>query len=362
MSKPSPLLRMALAGASITVSANASAAEAGASVFTGVRVSYSKGQGVGVGTVVRPAMSVLPYASQAGLHVGVPFVWTHSFGKRKSNSFDLMGQLGGTVSLEACVASGLDWYIPLVAGSAQGGVRWTQGETHRVVGGNLTGVGVVDLDYTADLDNKKQNRVALGLGVPIPVASCGSTDGRPLRGADGQPCGAEVAVAGPEPVSAEVRHWLQRASDELGAVRSFVELSAHLRAHDAPTSLVNRAEQAAEEELQHAQMCLAMATRILGRPVRGRVPAHTGRPLPELARIAAESHLDGWQNEGLAAAAAADRADRTADPVREAVETRIAAEETDHAHYGRQIDRWARWRGGQALEHRRREVLESHAS
>ena len=360
MPKSSPLLRLALAGASLTVSAHADAAQVGASVFTGLRVSYAKGQGVGLGTVVRPSVAVMPDVSFFGLHVGVPFVWTHTFGAHKGNSFDLMGQLGGTYALPGCTAPGLEFYIPLVAGSAQAGIRRTGGDTHRLVGGNLTGVGVLDLDYTVDRDNREQTRAALGLGLPFPVAPCGVTDGRPLRGADGQPCAAEVVVVGPGPVCDEARAWLQRASDELSAVRSFAELSEHLRAHDAPRPLVARAEQAAEEELEHAQMCLAMAARILGRPVRGSVPARTHRPLPDLARMAAESHLDGWQNEGEAAAAAADRAGRTDDPLREAVETRIAVEETEHAHFGRQLDQWACWRGGRQLELRRAAVLEQN--
>ena len=60
------------------------------------------------------------------------------------------------------------------------------------------------------------------------------------------------------------------------------------------------------------------------------------------------------------APAAADRAGRTDDPLREAVETRIAVEETEHAHFGRQLDQWACWRGGSQLQNRRAAVLEQH--
>jgi len=77
--------------------------------------------------------------------------------------------------------------------------------------------------------------------------------------------------------------------------------------------------------------------------------------------LAAESHADGWVNEGEAAALARARADRSSDPVIRAVQERIAREEAGHAVLGRDIDRWACWLGGQTARRQRAEVLERMA-
>ena len=353
----SPLLRLALSGASLTLSADAHARDTGSSLYTGLRVSYTTGQGVGVGPVVRPSLGLGRKGTDVAVHLGVPVSWTWTFGSNGGQSLDFMAQGGLAKADSYCTVPGLHWYVPNLGGSVQAGGRWTGDGIHPLIGGHVIGTGLGELDYTTDL-TEKTHRIGLGGGFPVRLTDCPITDGRPLREADGTACAAEVEVLGDGPVDEAARSWLQRSSDELSAVRAFAELADHLRFHGAPTSLIARAEQAAEEELEHAQMCLAMAARQLGRPVRGRVPRRTNRPPPPLARLAVESLLDGWQNEGEAASAAAQRSLNSQEPQQAAVERRIALEENQHAHFGREIDRWARWQGGRALERRRAELLE----
>lgn len=357
----SPALRLALAGAGLVAApalpADARAADLGLNLHSEVRLGWTQGQGLGVGLALNPQLA-LDHSSGLPPTLGVSLVGTHTFGD--GSDLELLGQAGaGLTPTGGCL--GLSWYAPVATALAQGGVRFDDGAALGVVGVNVGAALAARMDITRTLGTAGAWRGALAAGFPVPLGptSCALVvEGRPLRGPDGASQGAPVGAA--EVLQDEAADWARRASDELAAVRAFVELADHLRAHGAPAALVRRAEAAAEEELEHAALCLALAARAHGAPVAGAVPPATERALPSLGKLAAEAHADGWVNEGEAAVGAAARA-QEADPVAAAVEGRIAAEEREHGGLGRELDRWAQRAGGRAARLERAAWLEQLA-
>jgi hypothetical protein len=108
-------------------------------------------------------------------------------------------------------------------------------------------------------------------------------------------------------------------------------------------SLLQRAEQAAFDELRHARLCARVASAfgppyapptprpVVRRPLSGRVG---------LERLACESFVDGCLGEGLAASLARDTACSTAEPLVANVQRTIAVDEHRHAGLAWDIVRW----------------------
>jgi hypothetical protein len=140
---------------------------------------------------------------------------------------------------------------------------------------------------------------------------------------------------------------------ECASVPAFLQLAADLLAHHAPGVLVDRALDAARDEMVHAVLCAELASRHLGACVWPQVPEEDVRPpvpgLPGLARLAAESWLDGCLTEGVAAARAARAESLAEDPETRAVARRIAADEHRHAELGWSILAWTARRAGDAV-------------
>jgi hypothetical protein len=180
-------------------------------------------------------------------------------------------------------------------------------------------------------------------------------DGRPLRTEEGVVPGVEAwrgpmnGGAMPSPREA-AEAWAHSAQAEAASVPAFLQLASELLVHDAPTSLIERALDAAEEEIRHAQLCARMATRLSGRDVRAVLPESPMRaPLggsAGLARLAVESWLDGCLGEEAAAHRAAHAARVAGDPSARETQSTIAKEEKRHAELGWRILAWALERGG----------------
>ena len=133
---------------------------------------------------------------------------------------------------------------------------------------------------------------------------------------------------------------------EYASVASFAELGLQLMALGAPSALVVRCHRAALDEVAHA----AVLDRLEGNPggSYGPIPALLGRRIGgrarsrrrHLARIAVESYLDGWRNEGLSAADMEERAGRAGTSDARRALQRIAADERRHADLGRDVVLW----------------------
>lgn len=139
-------------------------------------------------------------------------------------------------------------------------------------------------------------------------------------------------------------HWRSQGEMEHASVVAFHDLARRLTAVDAPTSLVDRATRAANQEADHTQRCFDLAGRYLGQNL---LPGRLHRPIrlprsreTELARLAVEALRDGVLNEGHAAWLAARQAERATDfRVRDTLLV-IARDEAEHAEVSAAVLAW----------------------
>jgi hypothetical protein len=223
------------------------------------------------------------------------------------------------------------------------------------------------------------NEVALvfGLKLPIPVngdppprfSSVSGHRGRPLRVA-GEPRVAE-ARAGPgwrsrrvvvqpdvSSLSAAARSRLARAWErdallEHASVGAFAALALRLLALGAPADLVERAQRASLQEVEHARMCFDLASAYAGEPRRP--SALDGGDLGTLADVddlAVETLVDGCLGEGVAAAEARASLRLCTDGAVRRVLARIARDEASHARLAWDVLAFALDRGAGAAVRR----------
>jgi hypothetical protein len=140
---------------------------------------------------------------------------------------------------------------------------------------------------------------------------------------------------------------------ECASVPAFLQLAAELICHGAPEALIERALDAACDELVHAELCARLATERLGQPVRPSLPVFAPRPALAgsrgLERLAVESWIDGCLAEGSAAQQAAHAARIAVDSDARRAQARIARDEQRHAELAWSILGWASERGGEPI-------------
>jgi len=158
----------------------------------------------------------------------------------------------------------------------------------------------------------------------------------------------------PAPLDAQTsallaRSWLDDALAEHASIASFARLTLELLQHAAPPALVQRAQLAALDEIEHARLCFAQSSRYAG--------AHHGPgPLSleaalgqvDLPALAASAVREGCVGETLAALVAAEQARAATDPAARAALLKIADDEARHAELAWQIVSWALSEGGAA--------------
>jgi len=147
-----------------------------------------------------------------------------------------------------------------------------------------------------------------------------------------------------------VQLWSQRARTEWASAPAFTELAVHLACAGAPSSLIQRSYEAAEDELRHGLVSAQVAARFDGGTVHlqpqadlPRRPADANRAR---VRLAVESWMDGCLQEATAAACARAEAQRCTDPRIRALQQGIAQDEAEHALLAWDVVRWALQVGG----------------
>jgi hypothetical protein len=181
--------------------------------------------------------------------------------------------------------------------------------------------------------------------------------GRPLLAADGHAIVAGVRVGtawittrtGAARVDLErperenvAAYWLGAARLEHASIGSFARFTLELLQLGAPAELLRGAQQAALDEVRHAELCFGLATRMCGEPV-----GPTALNLDEATSVSASRAdfaeavaREGCVGETLAALDAAARLVGTTDPdVRAALEA-IAEDESRHAALAWRTLRW----------------------
>ncbi len=138
--------------------------------------------------------------------------------------------------------------------------------------------------------------------------------------------------------------WLHDAQKEHASVPAFSRLSWILAAVGAPAELLAWSHRAALEEIEHTQLCFALAAGYAGR-------SKTVEPMPELLVgltlegkplhvLAVESLGDGCQLEDFNADVAQACATVCDEPVTRAVLEQIAREERTHADFSWAVLSW----------------------
>lgn len=190
--------------------------------------------------------------------------------------------------------------------------------------------------------------------------SC-AVPGRPLR-VNGTVCLPEVVSGDALPFMEEpdldanaravlAELWCEGGRFEHASVAAFARTTMQLMALGAPAELIAASQQASLDELEHARLCFALASRFAGRALRpGRLPVDaTHYEKVGLADLAAEMVVGGCVGETVAALTAVEQLERATDrEVRAALE-RIAEDEANHAELAWRIVVWAWGEGGSSV-------------
>jgi hypothetical protein len=330
---------------------------------------------------------------------------TYTFGAEQGLGWGFEARGGGTRETLADQECGVDPQPFFYAGGALR-VEWYPSSHTRLLaaglaghtfGGDLGGHGELGLGYRFGEDDGLDSVLGVELGASIatlalhyeplraqispavgvfvpPVTmttwrSCWVA-GRPLRSETGfaklpivlrSPCGARAHD--PEAPREVARIWGRRAQTEWASIPAFHELSAQLRALNAPEALSARSREAAQDELRHAAMAATQAARFDGGAVE--VGHRRLAPRPVLAgaaglvRTAVESWLDGCLGEGVAAACAAEEARLAACPEIRRTQALIAEDEHRHAELAWDVIAWAIEAGGPDVRRTLRTVAET---
>lgn len=140
--------------------------------------------------------------------------------------------------------------------------------------------------------------------------------------------------------------WLRDALTEHASIASFARARAELEAIAAPPELLRACERAAEDEVEHARFCFALAERWSGRSLE---PTALPEVVPRgggAIAVALDTFVEGCVGETIAAACARRAAGSATDPVVRAVLERIADDETEHAALAWRTLAWLTQREG----------------
>jgi hypothetical protein len=155
--------------------------------------------------------------------------------------------------------------------------------------------------------------------------------------------------------------WCEGGRFEHASVASFARSAIQLMALGAPAELVEACQRASLDEIEHARLCFALASRFAGREIRpGKLPLDAGAlTLVSLEDLAGENVIGGCIGETVAALTATAQLELASDPaVRAALET-IARDEARHAELAWRIAKWASEAGGTAVRARMAAAFEA---
>jgi hypothetical protein len=124
---------------------------------------------------------------------------------------------------------------------------------------------------------------------------------------------------------------------EAASIAEFATLRDELRAHGAPRSLVDAAEEARRDEIVHARVTQQLARAFGGTTRRVTVEARAPRSLAELA---IHNAVEGCVRETFGALAATWQARNAGDPEIARAFARIAEDETRHAAFSWDLAAW----------------------
>ena len=136
--------------------------------------------------------------------------------------------------------------------------------------------------------------------------------------------------------------WIADARMEHASVAAFNRFSLELLSFGAPPDLVSASNQAALEEVAHAQACFAQAARFSDEPL-GPAELELSRAWTpgDLQEAVREAFREGCVGETLAALTAKKQAEQATDLATRQLLDRIANDETRHAELAWRFVAWA---------------------
>lgn len=142
-------------------------------------------------------------------------------------------------------------------------------------------------------------------------------------------------------------HWTREAAFEHASIASFAQLTLDLLSVGAPPDLLEAAQRATLDEIEHAKIAFALATAYGARPVGPAALAALPGASRTLASIARSTFVDACVGESVASAALGEQASRaTSDPVLANLLATMAEDEERHAELAWRIVAWALRTGG----------------
>lgn len=151
-----------------------------------------------------------------------------------------------------------------------------------------------------------------------------------------RPAGFSVAEPGGAARSI-VDYLSELAMLEAASIAEFATLRDELRAHGAPRALVDGAERARRDEIDHARVTQRLARSFGGRPGRVAIDARTQRSIEELAL---HNAVEGCVRETFGALSATWQARHASHPAIARALAQIAADETRHAAFSWELAAW----------------------
>jgi hypothetical protein len=162
-----------------------------------------------------------------------------------------------------------------------------------------------------------------------------------------QPCERSDWTAALAPVDdtgcgALADHWTSAGLLEHASVAAFARFTLQLLQLGAPADLIEGAERAMADEILHARLCFAQATRYRGKPV-GPSPLPTEGCLQasDFESVVRMVVREGCIGETVAAVEAAEALAHSSDPRTRAALAIITRDETRHAELAWEFIRWA---------------------
>jgi hypothetical protein len=155
---------------------------------------------------------------------------------------------------------------------------------------------------------------------------------------------ALAAVRRPDAITCDALadHWRRCAQMEHASVAAFARYCLDLLSLGAPPELLQAAQQAMADEVEHAQLCFSLASAYAGKPCGpGFLPSDGALVDRDRERILDDVVREGCIGETLAAAEAIEALAQAEDPVVRGVLARIAEDELRHAALAWRHVRWA---------------------
>jgi hypothetical protein len=144
--------------------------------------------------------------------------------------------------------------------------------------------------------------------------------------------------------------WLEDARMEHASVAAFARFSLELLAHGAPAELLLEAQRAGADEIEHARLCFALASRYAGRALGpDKLRTADAGPAATLRESVLCAVAEGCVGETLAALRAQAALDDARCPAVREVLARLVEDETRHAELAFRYLAWALGQGDPAL-------------